>query len=202
MKKTILRSLIFIAVVIIFVTGFFALQHRHLSNQELIKINEAYVKDKLGEENYNKYVTFHKAYTYKMCGWTSLIPKIELSGCGENEGLGVEYYYNIPLRPIDSHDTDTLNYASTENTAFKFEAKSNYYGKDFHYFGPVKPYNFLITQQEAINRFKSYGLTNISEIVVGTKYVEGGTFSIVWKGKDLSTNEEVFIDVDSGELLK
>jgi hypothetical protein len=169
-------------------------QSRYLGQveQKIVDISEKYVKQKLGDEYYNKYIVFKSGESYEDCTMNSCVIRNEIS-----------FDYNISFDiSRDPHLGGPPRIATTLNGNKEV----------VRYIGPVKPYQFLVSQGMAIELAKSYGFSEITNVELSVSSNEENGYEIVWavSSNDISGYGEVlneplyrgvYIGIDSGEVL-
>lgn len=161
------------------------------ADQKFIDVAEEYVKQKLGENYYNQFISFQSGDSFEDC--------IEDQCTMRNE---IFFNYDVPFETIgDPHLGGPLRIGVTVNNEETV----------VDYVGPIKPYQFLISKEEAINLAKSYGIINITNAGIATSSGGEDGYEIVWavSSNDLAGYGEVlkepiykgvYVDVDTGEI--
>jgi hypothetical protein len=184
-------------------------------------IAEEYLKQKLGNDYFNEYLDFHLGDKHEDC----VENKSAIINC---TNINVIYFtYNNKATSnikIDETVRYRTNVTSGVKTGFRgisilssirVEVDDN--GNVVKYSGPSKPYNFLITKDDVINKAKSYGYNAIIDAtLVGIPRSDG--YEILWvvdssdllecrweiyfesASTKLCSFKGVYIDVDTGEI--
>ena len=161
------------------------------ASQQSIEAARQYLWKKLGENYYNQFVIFELGEAYRTC--------IE-TGC-EIRNI-ISFSYKIPF--------ETVGDPQLGPPPEKIYVTVDEQGVIINYEGPAKPYQFLITAEEAMARAQSYGLKDIKAAVLSQALTSEGS-EIIWA---VSSNEVVdvgevlgesiyrgvYVDVDSGEI--
>ena len=161
------------------------------ADQSIINRADNYVKLKLGDDYYSKHVVFESGSSYEECTRNDCKIRSE-----------VYFKHNIPFDVVeDPHLGGILYIIVTLNED----------GDVVRYIGPVKPYEFLISKDEAISFAKGYGLVEVTSAGLAPSYVDD-SYELVWavSSNDISGYGEVlneplykgvYVDVDSGEIV-
>lgn len=161
------------------------------ADQKFIDAAEEYVKQKLGEEYYNQFISFQSGDSYEDC--------IENECTVRNE---ISFNYKIPFETVsDPH------LGGPPRIGVRADNDENI----VKYVGPIKAYQFLISKEEAIEKAKSYGLVNVTNAGIVTSSGGEDGYEIVWavSSNDLAGYGEVlkeplykgvYVDVDSGDI--
>lgn len=162
------------------------------ANQTFVDAAERYIKQKLGEDYYNKFVTFQYGSSHEDCIESKCTIRNEISF---NHNILFETYSGSPPISVGTIFVVVDNNGSVAN-----------------YIGPAKPYQFLVSKEKAIEKAKDYGIANITvALVVHTPNTSPYGYEIVWavSSNDLAgygnvLNEPiykgVYVDVDTGEI--
>lgn len=165
------------------------------ANAESIDAASQYIKQKLGESYYDQLISFESGESYEFCIFD---PE---ESC-EVKSV-ITFLYKIPFDVSGSPESGpppNKIYITVDGQ----EAVVDYRG-------PSKPYQFLISQEDAIAKAESYGIKDINKGAVIVQAPAATGYEIVWavSSRDLSgvgpVLEEpiyrgVYIDVDTGEV--
>ena len=169
------------------------------AGQKFIDAAKNYIKQKLGEEYYNQRITFESGTSYEDC--------IQNSCTVRNE---IGFIYKTPFET----DGDPTRGPPPNNVYVTVDDK----GAISNYRGPLNPYKFQISKDEAIANAKSYGLKNITGAGIATASGISKTngYEIVWavSSNDLAGEcrdigegsfkeciyKGVYVDVDTGKI--
>lgn len=169
------------------------------SDQKSINAAEQFLKQKLGESYYSEFVSFLSGNSYEECIETNCTIKNSIS-----------FTYKPPSESRDYSLPLMVNVYVDDNN------------KIIDYLGPLKPYQFLVSKDDAIAKAKAYGLNDIigASIARTVTYTSAGStisdgYEIVWavSSNDLAgacrvigggvqecIYKGVYVDVDSGEI--
>lgn len=164
------------------------------ADQRFIDISEQYIRQKLGEDYYNKFINLDSGSSYEDC--------IKDNCKVRNE---ITFTYKIPFETTG----DPLSGGPP-----RIQVTVDSQGGLVNYVGPIKPYQFLISKEEAIAKTKSYGLIEITGVGIATSLRLPEGYELVWavSSKDLVGEcrdiggmieciyKGVYVDVDSGDI--
>lgn len=168
-----------------------AVSTRHLGSADQKHIDKAinYIKEKLGGEYYTQYLTFQSGDSYEDCTNNSCTVRNEIS-----------FDYNIPF-------DNSANSRGPPVVRVTMDKDGNITG----YFGPIKPYEFLISEERTMELAKSYGIKDITTVEIAMSIEKENGYELVWAvgSNDLTSQGEVlneplyrgvYVDVDDGEI--
>jgi len=177
------------------------------ADQKFIDAAQQYLKQKLGEDYYNKFISFQSG--------------VSAEDCFQNECTirnSMVFNYIIPF----DINSDAGRGPPTPPINIQVEIDN---GTITHYYGPKKPYQFLISNDEAIKIAKAYGLVEIARAGytqdIKLRYATDeyelrwyvSSNDLVGECEDLWTPENstprktctykgVYIDVDTGKIIR